>query len=164
VARTIALTGGSGHTGRMAAHPDPVSSAPGVSVEDCRIIPLRTIDDPRGSLTFVEGERDLPFAIKRVYHLYGVPPAGERGAHAHRQLQQVIIAVAGSFAVHVDDAVSRRVIHLDSPVQGLLIPPGIWRDMRGFSGSAICLVLASELYDAADYVRDYDEFVTWRRS
>jgi dTDP-4-dehydrorhamnose 3,5-epimerase-like enzyme len=138
-------------------------AVPSTSVHDCRLITLRTVDDPRGSLTFVEGEHDVPFAIKRVYHLYGVPPGGARGGHAHRRLDQVLIAVAGAFDVVLDDGAEQRRVRLDDPRVGLHIRPGVWREMDGFSDGAACVVLASELYDAADYVRDYDEFLAWRR-
>jgi dTDP-4-dehydrorhamnose 3,5-epimerase-like enzyme len=134
------------------------------SVHDCSLIALRTIEDPRGSLTFVEGERDLPFQIKRVYHLYGVPPRGARGGHAHRRLDQVLIAVAGAFDVVLDDGAKVRRVRLDDPRTGLHIRPGVWRELDRFSEGAVCVVLASELYDAADYVRDYDEFLAWRRA
>jgi len=136
---------------------------PQTSVHDCRLIALRTVDDPRGSLTFVEGELDVPFAIKRVYHLYSVPPGGARGGHAHRRLDQVLIAVAGAFDVILDDGAEVRRVRLDDPREGLHIPPGVWREMDGFSRGAACVVLASELYEATDYVRDYDEFLAWRR-
>jgi dTDP-4-dehydrorhamnose 3,5-epimerase-like enzyme len=137
--------------------------APQTSVHDCRLIALRTVEDPRGSLTFVEGERDIPFAIKRVYHLHGVPVGSERGGHAHRRLDQVLIAVAGAFDVLLDDGVERRRLRLDDPRAGLHIPPGIWREMDTFSDGVVCVVLASELYEASDYMRDYEKFLTWRR-
>jgi dTDP-4-dehydrorhamnose 3,5-epimerase-like enzyme len=138
-------------------------AVPQASVHDCRLIPLRTVEDPRGSLTFVEGEFDVPFAIKRVYHLYGVPPGGARGGHAHRLLDQVLIAVAGAFDIVLDDGAELLCVRLDDPRVGLHIPPGVWREMDGFSEGAACVVLASDLYEAADYVRDYDEFLAWRR-
>jgi dTDP-4-dehydrorhamnose 3,5-epimerase-like enzyme len=133
------------------------------SVDDCRLIALRTIDDPRGSLTFVEAEQDIPFAIKRTYHLHGVPAGGARGGHAHRRIDQFLIAVAGSFDVVVDGGRNRRRIRLDDPRVGLHIPPGIWREMDSFAEGTVCVVLASELYDAADYERDYEAFLTWCR-
>ena len=123
---------------------------------------LRTIEDPRGSLTFAEVGPDVPFPINRIYHLYGVPAGGERGGHAHRNLQQMVVAVSGRFTVTVDDAIERRRVTLDDPGRALHIPQGIWREMDDFTEGAVCLVLASELYDAADYVRDYEEFLAWR--
>jgi dTDP-4-dehydrorhamnose 3,5-epimerase-like enzyme len=138
-------------------------AVPQTSVRDCSLIALRTVEDPRGSLTFMEGERDVPFAIKRVYHLYSVPPGGARGGHAHRRLDQVLIAVAGAFDVVLDDGAEVRRVRLEDPREGLHIPPGVWREMGGFSEGAACVVLASELYEAADYVRDYAEFLAWRK-
>jgi dTDP-4-dehydrorhamnose 3,5-epimerase-like enzyme len=136
---------------------------PRTSVQDCSLVALRTVEDPRGSLTFVEAGCDVAFEIKRVYHLYGVPPGGARGGHAHRQLDQVLIAVAGAFDVVLDDGVEVRRVRLDDPRTGLHIPPGVWREMDSFSRGAVCVVLASELFEQADYVRDYDEFLAWRR-
>jgi dTDP-4-dehydrorhamnose 3,5-epimerase-like enzyme len=137
---------------------------PQPSIDDCRLIALRTIEDPRGSITFMEGEHDVPFAIRRVYHLHGIPEGSERGGHAHWRLDQVLIAVAGAFDVLLDDRVEQRRVRLDDPRAGLHIPPGIWREMDTFSEGAVCVVLASELYDASDYVRDYEEFLKWRRT
>jgi dTDP-4-dehydrorhamnose 3,5-epimerase-like enzyme len=133
------------------------------SVHDCSLIALRTVEDPRGSLTFAEAERDVPFEIKRVYHLRGVPPGGARGGHAHRRLDQVLIAVTGAFDVVLDDGDELRRVRLDDPRTGLHIPPGIWRELDRFLEGTVCVVLASELYEVADYIRDYDEFLAWRR-
>jgi dTDP-4-dehydrorhamnose 3,5-epimerase-like enzyme len=133
------------------------------SVHDCDLLALRTVDGPSGSLTFLEGERDVPFEIKRVYHLHGVPPGGARGGHAHRRLDQVLIAVTGAFDVVLDDGDELRRVRLDDPRTGLYIPPGIWRELDRFLEGTVCVVLASELYEAADYVRDYDEFLAWRK-
>jgi len=141
-----------------------VTAADGhASVDECRLIPLRTVEDPRGSLTIMEGDRDIPFAIERVYHLHGVPARGGRGGHAHRRLEQVLVAVAGAFDVLLDDGASRRRVRLDDPRTGLYIPPGIWREIESFAVGTVCLVLASMLYDEADYERDYEQFVTGRR-
>lgn len=129
-----------------------------MSVDACRIVELPRLDDARGSLTFIEAERQIPFPIRRVYYLFGVPEGGERGGHAHRALRQLLIAVAGSFEVVLDDGVRQRRVRLDSPSTGLLIVPGIWRELEAFSAGAVCLVLASEPYDEADYWRDYEEF------
>jgi uncharacterized RmlC-like cupin family protein len=133
-----------------------------VSVDECRLISLRTVDDPRGSLTIAEGERDIPFAIERVYHLHGVPAGGRRGGHAHRRLEQVLIAVAGALDVVLDDGAEQRRVRLDDPRTCLYVPPGIWRQMESFAGGTVCVVLASMAYDDADYERDYEEFLTWR--
>jgi dTDP-4-dehydrorhamnose 3,5-epimerase-like enzyme len=132
------------------------------SVDDCRVIPLRTVEDPRGSLTIVEGELDIPFPIERVYHLHGVPAGGRRGGHAHRRLEQILIAVAGAFDVLLDDGVARRRVRLDDPRAGLHISPGVWRELESFTVGAVCVVLASMPYDDDDYERDYEEFLNWR--
>jgi hypothetical protein len=124
---------------------------------------LRTVDDPRGSLTIVEAERDIPFAIERTYHLHGVPTGGRRGGHAHRRLEQMLIAVAGAFEVILDDGAERRRVRLADPRVGLYIPAGIWREMDSFTNGSVCVVLASMPYEASDYVREYEEFLAWRR-
>lgn len=123
----------------------------------CRVVDLPRIADPRGNLTFVEGQH-IPFSIKRVYYLYDIPAGAERGGHAHRALQQVIIAASGSFEVVLDDGLSRQSIFLNNPAQGLVMPTMIWRELQGFSSGAVCLVLASENYDEGDYYRDYEEY------
>lgn len=135
----------------------------GLAVDGCRLLCLPTIEDPRGSLTFVEEQRDVPFPITRVYHLHGVPAGGRRGGHAHRRLEQVLIAVAGAFEVLLDDGKERERVRLDDPGVGLHIPPGVWREMDSFIEGAVCVVLASMPYEASDYVRDYEEFLAWRR-
>jgi len=130
-----------------------------MTVNDCRLIELPKITDPRGNLTFVEGGQHLPFAIRRVYYLYDVPVGAERGGHAMRTCHKVMIALAGSFIVTLDDGQERREVRLSRPEQGLLIPPMIWREMNDFSSAAVCLVLASDYYEAADYYRDYPEYL-----
>lgn len=132
---------------------------PNMPVHDCKLINLPKIADPRGNLTFVEGNNHIPFDIKRVYYLYDVPGGAERGGHAHKKLQQLVIAISGSFDIHLDDGVDRRTIHLNRSYTGLLIPSMIWREIDNFSSAAVCLVMASERYDEADYYRDYGEFV-----
>jgi len=131
-----------------------------MSVWDCQLVELPRIIDPRGSLSFVEGSRHIPYDIRRVYYLYDVPSAVERGGHAHRNLVQLLIAVAGSFDVVLDDGDSEHTITLNRPYIGLLIPRMIWRVINNFSSGAVCLVLASLPYDEADYYRDYTEFFT----
>jgi len=129
-----------------------------MSIEDSRIIELPKISDPRGNLTFVEGGRHIPFDIKRVYYLYDVPGGSERGAHGHRDLQQLIIAMSGSFDITLDDGHSKRSFHMNRSYYGLYVPPMMWREIDNFSSGAVCMVLASDYYDEADYFRDYEQF------
>lgn len=131
--------------------------------EDCKVIDLRKIQDPRGNLTPIEGGGDIPFDIKRIYYLYDVPSGESRGAHAHKELKQLIIAANGSFTITLDDGTTRKSFTLNRPYQGLLIVPGIWRDLDDFSSGAVLLCLASEHYDEADYIRDYEEFVKYKK-
>jgi dTDP-4-dehydrorhamnose 3,5-epimerase-like enzyme len=128
-------------------------------IEDCKIIDLPRINDPRGNLTFVESNRHIPFPIRRVYYLYDVPGGAERGAHGHRALQQFIIAMSGSFDIHLDDGFGKKTIHMNRSYYGLYVSPMIWRDINNFSSGAVCMVLASEYFDEKDYYRDYDEFI-----
>ncbi len=129
-----------------------------MSVKDCRIIDLPKIAEPRGNLTFAEGSRHVPFDIRRVYYLYDVPGGASRGGHAHRRLQQFIIAASGSFDVVVDDGVERQSFFLNRSYYGLYIPTMVWRELQNFSSGSVCLVLASEFYDESDYFRDYEEY------
>jgi len=129
-----------------------------MSIENCRIVGLPVRGDGRGTLSFVEGSVHIPFEIRRVYYLYDVPLGQERGAHAHKRLEQFIIPISGSFDVELDDGLHRRVFTLSHPAQALYVCPMIWRDLRNFSSNAVCLVLASERYDEQDYFRDYSEF------
>ena len=124
----------------------------------CRILELPRITDPRGNLTFIEGQRHVPFDIARVITLYDVPGGETRGGHAHRELQQVIVAVAGSFDVVVDDGTHAARFSLNRSYYGLYVPPMIWREMEDFSTGSVSLVLASHPYDEDDYLRDHDEF------
>lgn len=128
-------------------------------ISNCKLIELPHIQDGRGSLSFVESSTHIPFDIARIYYLYGVPDTKVRGAHAHKKLQQLIIPISGSFDIEIDDGNIKKIIHLNSPDQSLYICPMIWRDLRNFSGGAVCLVLASEKYDETDYIRNYDEFI-----
>jgi WxcM-like, C-terminal len=125
-----------------------------------RIIDLPQIHDPRGDLTFVEGGRHIPFDIARVYYLYNVPVDAERGGHAHRQLEQVIFALSGSFRIRIDDGHSTSQHWLRDPRKGLYVNRMIWREMDNFSQGAVCMVLASHRYDESDYFRKYADFVT----
>ncbi|PCJ83908.1 MAG: hypothetical protein COA54_14680 [Thiotrichaceae bacterium] len=129
-------------------------------IERCQRIDLPKINDPRGNLTFIEGERHVPFDIKRVYYLYDVPGGAERGGHAHKDLHQLIIAMAGSFDIHLDDGHSKKTMHMDRSYYGLYVCPMIWREIDNFSSGAVCMVLASEYYDELDYYRDYGQFIS----
>lgn len=130
-----------------------------MSLDKCRIVELPKITDPRGNLTFIEGERHVPFDIRRVYYLYDVPGGAERGGHAHRALHQLIVAMSGSFDVVLDDGRGKQRFHLNRSYYGLYVCPMIWRELDNFSSGSVCMVLASNLYDEADYYRDYDKFL-----
>lgn len=132
------------------------------TVHDCRIIDIRKFSDNRGYLSVIEGEIDIPFEIKRIYYLYMVPEAA-RGAHAHKQLQQLMIATSGSVHVTLDDGTEKKTFVLDKPWKGLLVVPGMWRDLDNFAGGTVCMVLASEKYEAEDYIRDYNEFLEYKK-
>lgn len=128
-------------------------------ISNCKIIDLPKITDPRGNLTFIEQERHIPFDIKRVYYLYDVPGGAERGGHAHLGLQQLIIAMSGSFDVILNDGYEEKRFHLNRSYYGLYVCPMIWRELDNFSSGSVCLVLASNLYDEADYLREYQDFL-----
>ena len=130
-----------------------------MSLKRCRMIELPRITDPRGNLTFVEGGRHIPFEIRRVYYLYDVPGGAERGGHCHKELEQVLIAMSGSFDVLLDDGRERARHHLNRSYYGLYIAPMVWRELDNFSSGSVCLALASAPYDEADYYRDYQTFL-----
>ncbi len=129
-----------------------------MSIDKCEILQLPRINDPRGNLTFVEGSRHIPFDIRRVYYLYDVPGGAERGGHAHKDLHQLIIAMSGSFDIHLDDGISKKTIHMNRSFYGLYVCPMIWREIDNFSSGAVCMVLASDYYDESDYYRIYSDF------
>lgn len=131
------------------------------TIDDSRIIDIRRYSDNRGYLSVIENGLDIPFDIKRVYYLYLVPEVA-RGAHAHKALQQLLIATSGSVEVIMDDGTNKKSFMLDRPWKGLLIPSGLWRDLENFSGGAVLMCLASEKYDAEDYIRDYNEFLVYK--
>lgn len=131
------------------------------TVHDCRIIDIRKYTDNRGYLSVIEGGMDIPFEIKRIYYLYMVPEAA-RGAHAHKELKQLLVATSGSVDITLDDGKEKKTFHLDRPWKGLLIVPGLWRDLDNFSGGTVLMCLASEKYDERDYIREYDEFLKFK--
>ena len=135
-----------------------------VDLSSCRIIDLPKFSDPRGNLTFVESDRHIPFAIKRVFYLYDVPGGADRAGHALRTCHQFIVAMSGSFDIILDDGEANKRYHLNRSYYGLYIPPLIWREIDNFSSGSVCLALASDLYSAVDYYRDYDEFLLARRN
>ena len=130
----------------------------------CNVIELSKIHNRAGNITIVQNDQDLPFNVRRVYYLYDVPSGSDRGGHAHKKLQQLIIAVSGSFDIILDDGNKKKIVRLNRPNYGLIVVPGIWREIVNFSSGAICLVLASKKYDPADYLRDYNEFLKWKFS
>jgi hypothetical protein len=130
-----------------------------MGISQCRIIDLPKIADPRGNLTFIEGGRHVPFEIRRVYYLYDTPGGAERGGHAHKDLHQLIVAMSGSFDVILNDGGKKKRFHLNRSYYGLYVCPMIWRELDNFSSGSVCMVLASNLYDEADYYREYREFL-----
>lgn len=134
------------------------------TVYDCSMIELdQHHSDRKGNITVVENSKTVPFDVKRVYYLYDIPGGEERGAHAHKELHQLLVAASGSFNVTLDDGHVKRTFTLNRPYQGLLIVPGIWRTLENFSSGSVCLVLASMTYDAVDYIRSYDEFLKYKK-
>ena len=134
------------------------------NVYDCSIIELdKHHSDRKGNISVVENGVTVPFDVKRVYYLYDVPGGESRGSHAHKELSQLIIAASGSFRVTLDDGNVKRSFTLNRPYQGLYVKPGIWRDLDDFSSGAVCMVLASEVYQPEDYIREYDKFLEFRK-
>jgi hypothetical protein len=133
-----------------------------LSINDCKLMLLPKIADPRGNLTFVEGNRHIPFAIQRVFYLYDVPGGAERGGHANKALHQLIIAMSGSFDVVLDDGAEKKRMHLNRSYSALYVCPMIWGALDNFSSGSVCMVLASHPYDQDDYYRDYAEYVSVR--
>jgi len=128
------------------------------TVYDCSVIDMDKHHHVKGNITVVENSKTIPFDVKRIYYLYDVPGGEARGGHAHKALYQLIIAASGSFNVTLDDGHVKRTVTLNRPYQGLYVVPGIWRELDNFSSGSVCLVLASEEYDEADYIRTYEEF------
>jgi hypothetical protein len=131
-----------------------------MEISSCKKINLPKIVDNRGNISVIEENRQIPFTIKRVYYLYDVPSGESRGGHAHRKLEQLIVSTSGSFNIIIDNGKSRKKFHLNRPNIGLYIPPMNWRELENFSAGSVCLVLASEVFDESDYIRDYDEFIS----
>lgn len=129
-------------------------------LSDYKIINFQKFVDLRGNLSVIEGGVHIPFEIKRVYYLYDVPSGSSRAGHGHKELQQIIVAISGSFDVMVDDGYERKKFHLNRSYHGLYIPKMMWREVKNFSSGSVCLVLASTMYDQSDYYHDYDEFRT----
>ena len=127
------------------------------------LICLPRIFDPRGNLTVAEAERHIPFPIRRAYWVYDVPAGESRGGHAHKQCREFIVALSGSFHVTLDNGTEQQTFLLNHPYQGLLVETNIWRTLDDFSSSAVCLVLASEPFEETDYIRKYEEFLTYIR-
>ena len=134
------------------------NNRPALPLEGCYLIDLPKITDPRGNLSFIEAHRHVPFDIKRVYYLYDVPGGEARGGHAHKTLEQFIIAASGSFDVVVRDGYDRKEFFLNRSYYGLYVPKMVWREIENFSSGSVCLVLASDHYDESDYYRDFEEF------
>lgn len=132
------------------------------TIYNCCVIELNKIHNRSGNITFIENNLNIPFDVKRMYYIYDVPGGTQRGGHAHIKLQQLIVAASGSFDVVLDDGKNKKVVELNRPYYGLLVIPGIWREIINFSSGAICLVLASHKYDENDYLRDYNIFVKYK--
>lgn len=137
----------------------PADGCPGAAADGHRLTDLRRFADARGNLAVIECGTEIGFPVRRVYYMYGAGAGSARGAHAHRKLHQLIVAMQGSFEISLDNGRSRCVHRLDEPTRGLYLGPMVWRDMAEFSADSICFVLASECYDDADYIRDYESFL-----
>ncbi len=133
------------------------------TVYDCSVIELPRIENRAGNITPIHGMKNVPFDIKRVFYSYDIPGGEARGAHAHKECHQFIVAASGSFEVVLDDGRNKRTVLLNRPFYGLHVPPGIWAAEQGFSSGAICLVLASDLYEEEDYLRNYQDFLNYRQ-
>jgi len=135
-----------------------------VTVYDCSIITLKQIQNRAGNITPVTGNENLPFKIRRVFYIYDIPGGQDRGAHAHKECHQFLVAASGSFEIEMDDGVNKRTVALNRPYYGLHLPPGIWAAEKGFSSGAVCLVLVSHPYDECDYIREYTHYLQFKES
>ena len=142
----------------------PIDASAIPTIDDCRLVPLHHVQRREGNITVVEAMNNVPFEIARVYYLYDIPGGIARGGHGHRQLEQIMVAVMGSFDVVFDDGERKKTMTLNRGYHGILIPRMIWRELQNFSSGAVCLVLASLPYDEGDYFRDYEEFLEVRRN
>ena len=133
------------------------------NIYNCNVIELNKVHNTAGNITIVEGEDSVPFSIKRVYYLYDVPGNEERGGHGHKELYQLIVAASGSFTITLYDGNIKRSFTLNHPNYGLMIVPGIWRELTDFSSGSVCLVLASHPYEESDYIRDFNEFKQYKK-
>lgn len=134
-----------------------------MSISRCTLLTFPQMRDPRGSLTFIENNEQIPFTIQRVYYLYDITSGASRGGHAHKAMEQILISISGSFDVVVDDGANRKTFTLNRPFHGLYVPQMVWRELHNFSSGSVCLSLASTLYEEADYYRDYEEFLAAMR-
>lgn len=134
------------------------------NVDDCNIVELPIAHTENGNMTVLENQLNIPFDIRRIYYLYDIPMDAERGGHSHYDLQQYVVAASGSFTFVLDDGTNKKEVFLNHPNKALHIKPGIWREMKGFSSGSICLVLASMKYTESDYIRDYNEFLNYRKN
>ena len=132
-------------------------------VYQCSVIEIDKHHHHKGNISVIENRITIPFDVKRAYYLYDVPGGEARGGHAHKELEQLIIAVSGSFNVKLNDGIVTRTFTLNRPYQGLLVVPGIWRELDDFSSGSVCLVLASHKYDEADYIRNYQEYINYKK-
>ena len=128
------------------------------TLQNCKILSIPKIEDPRGNLSVIENDV-IPFDIKRVYYLYDVPSGAERGGHSHKEQQEFLVALSGSFDVILNDGKVEKTVSLNKPFEGLLITNGIWRELKNFSSGAVCLVIASNVFDEEDYIREFKEFL-----
>lgn len=133
------------------------------SIYDCVVLPLTKIHNRAGNITIIESQKHINFDVKRIYYLYDIPSGENRGGHAHKELYQLVIAASGSFTIVLDDGVNKKIVTLNRPDYGLIIVPGIWRDLLDFSSGAICLVLASHKFSESDYIRNHREFIDYKK-
>jgi len=133
-----------------------------ISINDCKIIDLNKVSNRRGNITSIQGNESIPFDIERIFYLYDIPGGEDRGAHAHKECHQFLIAASGSFEVEVDDGINKKTFTLNRPYYGLHVPPSIWAAEKSFSSGSICLVLASHKYNENDYIRNYTEFIKFK--